>query len=129
MSRGIEADFANRQRSGSCRFGTGERLWPDLKRAATGQWAPNASKTFTRGRKRYGLYEPGRDFHSFRHGVVTGLMNADVPLERVQAIVGHKGDRPNVTIGIYMKKVDIKLLKKDIEKLNYDGLDLSGLMR
>ena len=50
-------------------------------------------------------------------------------MERVQAIVGHKGDRPSVTIGVYMKKVDVRLLKKDIEKLNYAGLDLSHLMR
>ncbi len=38
-------------------------------------------------------------------------------------------DRPSVTIGAYMKKVDVKLLKKDIEKLNYAGLGLSHLMR
>jgi hypothetical protein len=66
---------------------------------------------------------------SFRHGVITNLLNANVPVERVQAIVGHKSDLPSVTIGVYMKKVDIRLLKKDIEKLNYARLDLSGLMR
>jgi hypothetical protein len=38
-------------------------------------------------------------------------------------------NRPGVTIGAYMKKSDVKLLKKDIEKLKYAGLDLSDLMR
>ena len=34
--------------------------------------------------------------------------------------------RPNVPTA---KAVDVKLLKKDIEKLKYAGLDLSDLMR
>ena len=38
-------------------------------------------------------------------------------------------DRPSVTIGAYMKMVGVRLLKKDIEKLKYVGLDLSDLMR
>jgi hypothetical protein len=51
-------------------------------------------------------------------------------LHRPQYPPPHRvGDRPSVTIGVYMKKVDVKLLKKDIEKLKYAGLDLSNLMR
>ena len=74
-----------------------------------------------------GVYEPKLDYHSFRGNFTTALVNADVPLERIQALVGHR--QQGVTMSVYAKAVDVKLLKKDIEKLNYDGLDLSGLMR
>ncbi len=55
---------------------------------------------------------------------------APPPVSRrtTESVPAGKGDRPSVTIGVYMKKVDIKLLKKDIEKLRYAGLDLDGLV-
>jgi len=57
-------------------------------------------------------------FHSFRHTVVTRLLNADVPYFVVAAITGHETDG-NVTLGVYHKGSDLKVLSQALEKLEY----------
>ena len=103
-------------------------LWPSLRRPKPPRkWGQAFTQWFTRTRRAAGVYRPKLDFHSFRGNFTTTLVNAAVPLERIQALVGHR--QQSVTMGVYAKAVDVRLLKKDIEKLNYAGLDLSDLLR
>lgn len=59
-------------------------------------------------------------FHSIRHTVITALREADVPIDRVKSIVGHK-DR-DVTFGLYGRKVDPEVLRGHVNKLRWDLL-------
>ncbi|MGD8275948.1 MAG: tyrosine-type recombinase/integrase [Thiohalocapsa sp.] len=57
-------------------------------------------------------------FHTFRHTVITRLLNADVPYPVVAAIVGHDTGE-NVTLGVYAKGFDLEVLTKALKKLEY----------
>lgn len=50
------------------------------------------TKWWTNYRKAIGVYEPGLDYHSFRHGVTTKLFAAGVPREIVDELTGHEGE-------------------------------------
>jgi integrase len=57
-------------------------------------------------------------FHSFRHTVVTRLLNAGVSPHDVGGLVGHESGG-SVTLGVYHKGADLRVLKEAIEKLDY----------
>ncbi|MCK7577654.1 MAG: tyrosine-type recombinase/integrase [Chromatiales bacterium] len=57
-------------------------------------------------------------FHSFRHTVVTRLLNADVSYPVVASIVGHDTGE-NVTLGVYHKGFDLARQMEAIRALTY----------
>lgn len=57
-------------------------------------------------------------FHSLRHTAITILRGADVPVDRVKSLVGHK-DRDQ-TFGVYGRKIDPEALREHINKLSVD---------
>jgi integrase len=65
-------------------------------------------------------FGPLHTFHSFRHTVVTKLLNADgVQHHVVGGLVGHEVVGGGVTLGVYHKGADLRVLKDAIEKLEY----------
>ena len=54
------------------------------------------------------------------------MANATVPDERIKAIVVHSQEW-NITQGVYKKRLNVGVVKADIERLEYPGLDLSHL--
>lgn len=76
------------------------RFFPELTERRDG-YGQTVSKWFGRYRKRCGITEEGKVFHSFRHTVVDRLKQADVPKEKIAALVGHEDD--SVTFGRYGK--------------------------
>ena len=81
---------------------------------ATGKW-------FQRHRELVGVTGK-KPLHSFRHTVVTRLIGAGVPQDKVMMIVGHTDS--TVTGGIYTdrKMIPLALLKECLEKLHYPTL-------
>jgi integrase len=83
------------------------RLFPELKKGRDG-YSQAASKWFSRFREKIGLHNlnPPKDFHSFRHTLVTELKNKSIPEVEVAAITGHSAS--GITYGRYGKSYDIK---------------------
>lgn len=82
------------------------------------------SKFFTRWRRKVGVDDPKKVFHSFRHTVIDRLKNADVQEHMIAEVVGHEND--NITTGRYGQKPDVGKLAEMIERLDY-GDALKGL--
>lgn len=77
-----------------------ERLFPELKLGRDG-YGKAASKWFATYSARCGVDAPGKVFHSFRHTFIDRLKQADVPKEKIAALVGHEDE--SVTFGRYGK--------------------------
>lgn len=75
----------------------------------------NFTKWFTRYRRDVGVYEPGRDFHSFRHSATTFLQRAKIPMALIDALTGHS--TPGETAR-YSKGYDVADLKAAIDSLD-----------
>ena len=99
------------------------RVFPELTRVndryghSFGQW-------FGRFKNRNGI-TGNKTFHSFRHTIITTLLEKDVPDNQIAQLVGHISS--GQTTGRYGKRFKPKLLfEKTIEQLNYD-IDLGHL--
>lgn len=78
-----------------------ERLFPELRAGRDG-YGKAASKWFAAYSSRCGVDAPGKVFHSFRHTFINRLKQADVPKEKIAALVGHEDE--SVTFGRYGKE-------------------------
>lgn len=76
------------------------RLFPELTLQRDG-YGQRVSKWFQSYRRQCGITDDGKVFHSFRHTVIDRLKQADVPKEKIAALVGHEDD--SVTFGRYGK--------------------------
>lgn len=101
-----------------------KRLFPNLKRGGADQrFGHNYAKWFTRYRRDVDLYEPGLDFHSFRHSATTFMAQAGVTSEVIDRVTGH------VTAGEtsrYTKGFKVEQIRDAIEAID-PGIDLSFL--
>lgn len=112
------------------------RIWPELKKhGRPPSWGALYSTHFTDYRRECGLYEPLRDFHSFRRTFITMLRTrAGVDALTVAAIVGHDDSEPElrrVQQTNDYTDYSIAALADAIERLDYTayGVDLSILTR
>ncbi|WP_161138815.1 site-specific integrase [Propylenella binzhouense] len=71
-----------------------------------------------------GVKERGKDFYSFRHTFKTGLALAGVEKSIRDQLCGHADSSAGAT---YEHDVSVEALKQGIDRLYYDGLDLSAL--
>lgn len=101
-----------------------KRIFPNMERGGADQrYGHNYAKWFTRYRKDVGLYEPGLDFHSFRHSATTFMAQAGITSEVIDRVTGH------VTAGEtarYTKQFRIEQLRDAIEAID-PAVDLSFL--
>ena len=83
---------------GLFRAGGRGRIWPELKRhGRPPSWGALYSAHFTDYRRACELYEPLRDFHSFRRTFITMMRTrAGVDALTVAAIVGHDDSDPEL---------------------------------
>lgn len=119
------------QRKSACRGN--EYLFPELTASVTGYLSQNYSDHFGRFLQHVGIIPKNRDpqsplskwtFHSFRHNFRDALREADLSKERVIALGGWA---PKETEDIYGAGLRASTLAKDIEKIHYDGVNLSHL--
>ncbi len=92
------------------------KLFPELKEG-NGKLGHYFSKWFGRYKKKIGINEKGKTFHSFRHNVATQLKHADVDVTKAAAILGHTVS--GQSYGRYGKGYTAKQLKAVIEIINY----------
>ena len=103
-----------------------ERLFPDLRRGALGNYSDPFSKWFARFLEKAGVTSPGAVFHSFRHGFRDRLREAEVPKEVADALGGWA--TPGVGAA-YGKGFSARMLAEHLGRISYPGLDLSHLAR
>lgn len=92
------------------------RLFPELKLRRDG-YGHTASKWFARYAKRCGIKESGKVFHSFRHTFINRLKQADIPENKIAALVGH--EEGSITFGRYGKSYQPRILQEVIEVLDF----------
>jgi len=103
-----------------------KRLFPELRNSDREGYSQAASKWFARFKKTLGFETDGKKaFHSFRHTLADNMKQRCVDESITAAIIGHKHE--SITYGRYGKDYSVKLLKEEIDKIEYEGLDLSHL--
>ncbi|MEF0940851.1 site-specific integrase [Rhizobium sp. BR 362] len=102
-----------------------KRLFPDLPKAADGTYSTAYSTKFGNTLKALDIKHDRISFHSFRHGFEDACRNSRIPLDFVNALQGHvqQGMAGRYGNGLY----GLQLLRDEMEKLSYLGLDLSHL--
>lgn len=102
------------------------RLFPELHQDSTGYYSGEFSKFFSRYLDRIGVKTDKTSFHSFRHSFEDACRNGLVPPNITDALQGHaeSGMAGRYGDGRYR----IELLKDNIEKVVYPGLDLSKVL-
>lgn len=112
--------FVERQRK------RGKRLFPDFPKAADGYYSTAFSPRFKRFLESIAVKTGKVSFHSFRHSFEDACRNSKIPLEFTNALQGHSDGGMADRYGTGL--VRIRLLKEEMDKLRYEGLDLSGLV-
>lgn len=102
-----------------------KRLFPDLPKAADGTYSTAYATKFGNTLKALGVKHDRISFHSFRHSFEDACRNSCIPLDFVNALQGHaqQGMAGRYGNGLY----GLQLLSEQMEKLHFDGLDLSHL--
>lgn len=110
-----------------CRMAGAERLFDDLEVDAFGYVSSGPSKFLNRLTARIAEPDPDQPgklvFYSSRHTVIGRLRSADVRLDVAKQIVGHEDGDVHAGYG----GISLKALKEAVDKIAYEGLDLSGV--
>jgi integrase len=108
---------------------TGEvRVFPLVNAAPGRQKTSSFSQwwgRYTRG-KFVGLIHPKKSFHSFRHTFIDSARMNRVPDSTLKVLIGHTGGSVTEDYG-HGEGTMIELLAKEMERIEYPGLDLSHL--
>lgn len=100
------------------------RLWKELKKYS-GRWGHYPSRDFGTLKRKLGITDPKKVFHSFRHNFQNNLKQQVVATQIIDELVGHalQGE----TLGRYSQGFPVQTLyRKGVLKLNYK-VDLSHL--
>ena len=101
------------------------RLFPELPKGKAGYYSDPFQKWFRRFLLKIDAKTSKTSFHSFRHCFRTALDDADISAERVRVLGGWA--RGGGTENMYGSGYRASALAEEIEKVRYDGLDLSHL--
>ncbi len=103
-----------------------KRLFPEMAKAADGTYSTAYSRTFSNTLKALDIKHDRNSFHSFRHCFEDACRNSRIPVDFINALQGHaqQGMAGRYGNGHY----GLQLLNEEMEKLAYDGLDLSHLI-
>lgn len=92
------------------------RLFSEIN-PVNGEYGAAVSKWFARYRKRCGVVDSGKVFHSFRHTLLNELKQNSVPLEVAEAIAGHESD--SMSYGRYGKDYRVDVMYDAIKSVDY----------
>jgi integrase len=103
-----------------------DRLFPELEKVSD-RYSHYASRWFGDYlRKRCGITEKGKSFHSFRHTVINYLKQSDIETSKIKQFVGHSDN--DMTTGRYGKQYPPEKIYQDVTlKLEF-GIDLKHLV-
>jgi len=100
------------------------RLFPEMPKGSDGYYSSPYSRRFRRLLESVGAKHAKNSFHSFRHSFEDACRNSGISSDIMNALQGHseRGMADRYGSGFHLKR-----LAEAIEKLSYDGLDLSHL--
>ncbi|WP_162798449.1 site-specific integrase [Sulfitobacter sp. SK012] len=97
LDAGFLAFFRSRQ--------SGSQLFPDYRYTKSNGYGRNLGRWFNESfTPKLGIKTPRHVFHSFRHTMITRLIQAEAPPEKAKCIVGH--EQAGVTFQVYMRERD-----------------------
>ena len=100
-----------------------ERLFPELRKGRDGV-SSVASKWFALYKKRFGITDSKKVFHSFRNTVISHLKEKSFPESKIGGFVGHKSE--SITFDVYSQSYSPEALSELSNAIDY-GVDLSPL--
>lgn len=106
-------DFVKRQQA------AGKRLFPALT-PVNHSLGHGYTKWFAEYRKRCGVSQTGKSFHSFRHTVATVWKDLDIPEYMAAELLGHTVT--SMTYGRYGKRAHVEKLLPIIEQLQFEDI-------
>ncbi|WP_284377684.1 site-specific integrase [Amylibacter marinus] len=94
----------------------GKQLFPDYRFTKSNGYGRNLGRWFNESfTPKLGIKTPRHVFHSFRHTMITRLIQAEAPPEKAKCIVGH--EQAGVTFQVYMReRYTLTQLKETIER-------------
>jgi integrase len=92
------------------------QLFPALKKSANG-YGSAISKWFNKRLREKGIIDKKKVLHSTRHTFITKLKQLDIQDYLISELVGLTVE--SISVGRYGNKLDIKALRKAVEKLEY----------
>lgn len=95
------------------------RLFPQLARKGNNGYADPVGKWFGRMVTDFGLTDPRLVIHSLRHGGITKLHSAGVPVNIVETLVGHSAGNVHESY-VHKDLLSMKTLRDGLERLEYD---------
>lgn len=100
------------------------RLFPEMRKGSDGYYSSPYSRQFRRLLESVDAKHAKNAFHSFRHSFEDACRNSGISSEIMNALQGHseRGMADRYGSGFHLKR-----LAEAVEKLKYDGLDLSHL--
>ena len=104
--------------------GKSERLFPEMKRAKDGTYSYNYSKWYSRFLNGIGIKRSDLVFHSFRHLFEEAAMRTGMQDSMVDSLQGHKLDKMKA---VYVQNVDLQMKNEFVQKIKFEGLDLSHI--
>ena len=102
-------------------------IFPDLKPDHFEDRGGNYSKWFGRYKRKVGIVDKRKVFHSFRHGFMDACRECAVPRELRDVIVGHSN--PTVAVEYGSGTYPLAPLFDAMTRVRYSGLDLTHLHR
>lgn len=102
-----------------------KRLFPEMPRAADHTYSTAYSRKFSNLLKALGIKHKRNAFHSLRHSFEDASLDSRIPQEFVNALQGHSETGMAGRYGAGLR--GLKALSEEMEKFEYEGLDLSVL--
>ena len=96
-----------------------QRLFPQLKSKGGNGYGDPVGKWFGRLVSSLGLTDPRLVIHSLRHGGITRLHSATVPVNIVETLVGHSAGNVHEQY-VHKELISMKTLRDGLEKLRYE---------
>lgn len=95
-----------------------KRLFPQLTRKGNNGYGDPVGKWFSRMVTDLGLTDPALVIHSLRHGGITKLHSAGVPVNIVETLTGHAAGNVHGQY-VHRELISMKTLRDGLEKLEY----------
>ncbi|WP_417463573.1 DUF6538 domain-containing protein [Kordiimonas sp.] len=96
-----------------------EKIWPRFNpEGPYKKPGEDASKMFGAFKKKLGITEKGKTFHSFRKNFTTQLENAGVYYSAIQDILGHRRD--NLALDVYSSGLYLEKKHEYINRVDFD---------
>jgi len=96
----------------------GSKLFPNLNKTVNGYHSA-VSNAFNRYLEEIGVKRDKLSLKSFRHSAITELLKLEIRLEHIREIVGHSVEH-DITLGRYAKGVPVEVLKRAVDRLDWN---------